>query len=281
MLIRDNGLFADSYLPIADLDPRMANAALDALRDAGIAAYAKASPGIPGPYLDVHLPVRPSDRLFVDAAAASSARSVLAGLLPGEHGWVPVADSGGTTQVPAEVVGATGSRGTGEPDLDRAWEQIVAGFDAATTDPVRRWPAEEDVSPGGEPGGEPTDEQDGGWRDGRVIRRVDTGDGPGAAQQEEDDGAGTGTDAATADEGHYIPPEPPPLPEVEPITRLAWIGLLGGPALLLVAAVLGWQLAGPIAFLAVGAFVAGFGTLVTRMKDRPPTDLGGDDGAVL
>ncbi|HEX2497941.1 MAG TPA: hypothetical protein VHO00_04020 [Actinomycetes bacterium] len=277
MLIRDNGLFADSYLPIADLDPRMANAALDALRDAGIAAYAKASPGIPGPYLDVHLPVRPSDRLFVDTAAASSARSVLAGLLPGEHGWVPVDESGEATQVPAELVGATGWRGSGEPDLDQAWEQIVAGFDAPT-EPVPRWPAEEDVIPGGEP----ADEQDGGGRDGRVIRRVDTGDGPGPAPQEdEDDGTGTGADPAAADEGHYIPPEPPPLPEVEPITRIAWIGLLGGPALLVVAAVLGWELAGPIAFLAVGAFVAGFGTLVTRMKDRPPTDLGGDDGAVL
>jgi len=215
--------------------------------------------------------------LFVDTAAASSARSVLAGLLPGEHGWVPVDESGEATQVPAELVGATGWRGSGEPDLDQAWEQIVAGFDAPT-EPVPRWPAEEDVIPGGEP----ADEQDGGGRDGRVIRRVDTGDGPGPAPQEdEDDGTGTGADPAAADEGHYIPPEPPPLPEVEPITRIAWIGLLGGPALLVVAAVLGWELAGPIAFLAVGAFVAGFGTLVTRMKDRPPTDLGGDDGAVL
>ncbi|HKA69426.1 MAG TPA: hypothetical protein VKG85_09950 [Actinomycetes bacterium] len=273
MLIRDNGLFADSYLPIADLDPRMANAALDALREAGIAAYAKASPGVPGPYLDVHLPVRPSDRLFVDTSAASSARSVLAGLLPGDHGWVPVDEGGDTTQVPAELVGVTGARSSGEPDLDQAWEQIIAGFDDPT-DPVPRWPADEDVGASGEP-----DDQDGGARDGRVIRRVDTGDGSGSAPS--DPNRGVGADPAGADEGHFVPPEPPPLPEVEPITRIAWIGLVGGPALLLVAAILGWQLAGPIAFLAVGAFVAGFGTLVTRMKDRPPTDLGGDDGAVL
>ena len=279
MLIRDNGLFADSYLPLADLDPRVANAALDALREAGIAAYAKASPGTPGPYLDVHLPVRPSDRLFVDAAAASSARSVLAGMLPGEQGWVPVDESGETTQVRAELVGATGSRGSGEPDLDQVWEQIIAGFDAAPTDPIPRWPAEEDLVPDGDA----ADEADGGWRDGRVIRRVDTGDGASSTAQDADDGTGVepaGTDPA-ADEGHFVPPEPPPLPEVEPITRMAWIGVVGGPALLLVAAVLGWELAGPIALVAVGAFVAGFGTLVTRMKDRPPTDLGGDDGAVL
>jgi hypothetical protein len=280
MLIRDNGIFADSYLPVADLDPRMANAALDALREAGIAAYAKASPGIPGPYLDVHLPVRPSDRLFVDASAASTARSLLAGLLPGEHGWVPVDESGGSTQVPAELVGTTGSRGTSEPDLDQAWEQIVAGFDAATADPVPRWPAEEDVVPAGDP----ADEQDGGRRDGRVIRRVDVGDGSGSAHQEGGEGAGAESDAAEpteADEGHFVPPEPPPLPDLEPITRISWIGLLGGPALLLLATILGWQLTEAIVFVAVGAFVAGFATLVVRMKDRPPTDLGGDDGAVL
>lgn len=280
MLIRDNGIFADSYLPVADLDPRMANAALDALREAGIAAYAKASPGIPGPYLDVHLPVRPSDRLFVDASAASAARSVLAGLLPGEQGWVPVDDSGGSTRVPAELVGTTGSRGISEPDLDQAWEQIVAGFDAATADPVPRWPAEEDVVPAGDP----ADEQDGGRRDGRVIRRVDVGDGSGSAHQEGGDGARAESDAAEpteADEGHFVPPEPPPLPDLEPITRISWIGLLGGPALLLLATILGWQLTEAIVFVAVGAFVAGFATLVVRMKDRPPTDLGGDDGAVL
>lgn len=280
MLIRDNGIFADSYLPLADLDPRMANAALDALRDAGIAAYAKASPGIPGPYLDVHLPVRPSDRLFVDASVVSAARSVLAGLLPGEHGWVPVDESGESTQAPAELVGTTGSRGSSEPDLDQAWEQIVAGFEAATADPVPRWPAEEDVVPAGDP----VDEQDGGRRDGRVIRRVDVGDGSGPAHQEGSDGAGAELDAAEpteADEGHFVPPEPPPLPEVEPITRISWIGLLGGPALLLLATILGWQLTEAIVFVAVGAFVAGFATLVVRMKDRPPTDLGGDDGAVL
>lgn len=273
MLIRDNGLLADSYLPIADLDPRVANTALDALREAGIAAYAKASPGVSGPYLDVHLPVRPSDRLFVDATAASSARSVLAGLLPNEHGgWVPVTDGGEATQVPAELVGAAGSRGSGEPDLDQAWEQIVAGFDATPSDPVPRWPAEEDLVPGAEL----ADEPDAIGRGGRVIRRVDAGEG---VRSGEDGAADAGS--AAADEGHYVPPVPPPLPEVEPITRMAWIGLLGGPAFLLVAAVLGWELTAPIALVAVGAFVAGFGTLVVRMKDRPPTDLGGDDGAVI
>ena len=33
--------------------------------------------------------------------------------------------------------------------------------------------------------------------------------------------------------------------------------------------------------LGLGAFVGGFVTLVARMQDRPPDDLGGDDGAVV
>ena len=277
MLIRDNGLFADSYLPIADLDPRVANAALDALREAGIAAYAQASPGVSGPFVDVHLPTRPSDRLFVDATAASPARSVLGGLLPNEHGgWVPVGETDEITQVPAELVGATGSRGSGEVDLDQAWEQIVAGFEAAPADTTPDWPAEEDLAGAG-----PEDDHERGQaRGGRVIRRVDTGDAVPSGDQD-GEAADTGSAAVGSDEGHYVPPAPPPLPEVEPITRIAWIGLLGGPAFLLLAAVLGWQLTTTIALVAVGAFVAGFGTLVFRMKERPPTDPGGDDGAVI
>ena len=34
-------------------------------------------------------------------------------------------------------------------------------------------------------------------------------------------------------------------------------------------------------FVALAAFMGGFVTLVARMKDRPDTDLGGDDGAVV
>lgn len=36
-----------------------------------------------------------------------------------------------------------------------------------------------------------------------------------------------------------------------------------------------------VAVLALVAFVGGFVTLVARMQDRPPTDSGPDDGAVV
>ena len=74
---------------------------------------------------------------------------------------------------------------------------------------------------------------------------------------------------------------PPPLPTLDPVTKGAWAALFGGPAYLLIATMAGWAVPGWAAFLAVGAFVAGFAILVIRMGDRPPRDSGPDDGAVL
>ena len=50
------------------------------LRRAGVAAYATPHAGRAGPYLDVQLPDRPTDRLFVESAAVERAASVLADL---------------------------------------------------------------------------------------------------------------------------------------------------------------------------------------------------------
>ena len=84
-----------------------------------------------------------------------------------------------------------------------------------------------------------------------------------------------------ADEGSFVPPVPPPLPSLDPVTKGAWAALFGGPAYLLIATMAGWAIPGWAAFLAVAAFVGGFATLVIRMGDRPPRDSGPDDGAVL
>ncbi|HEX4831239.1 MAG TPA: hypothetical protein VH478_09130 [Trebonia sp.] len=83
-----------------------------------------------------------------------------------------------------------------------------------------------------------------------------------------------------ADE-HFIPPPAPPLPNLNPITKGAWLALFGGPLYLIIATVAGWTVSGLAAFLAVAAFVGGFAVLVLRMDNGPPKDRGPDDGAVV
>jgi hypothetical protein len=89
------------------------------------------------------------------------------------------------------------------------------------------------------------------------------------------------SEAAWDDEGHFVPPEPPPLPTLEPRRKLAWIGLFGAPAMLLLAVVFGWQYPSWFGTLLVLAFVGGFVYLVATMPRSRPGDWGGDDGAVV
>jgi hypothetical protein len=69
------------------------------------------------------------------------------------------------------------------------------------------------------------------------------------------------------DEGHFVPPEPPPLPAADTTAKFAWLGVLGGPALLLLAVLLGWDMTWWLTTLGIGGFLGGFATLVSRMKD--------------
>lgn len=82
------------------------------------------------------------------------------------------------------------------------------------------------------------------------------------------------------DDDHFVPPTPPPLPSLDPVLKGAWTALFGGPGYLLLATMLGWEVPGWAALLAVTAFVGGFATLVVRMGDKP-RDSGPDDGAVV
>ena len=81
---------------------------------------------------------------------------------------------------------------------------------------------------------------------------------------------------------HFIPPVPPPLPRLDPVTKGAWLALFGGPLYLLISTATGATISGLAAFLAVAAFVGGFVILVLRMDNgRPPDSGSDDDGAVV
>ncbi|MFF1302843.1 hypothetical protein [Streptomyces sp. NPDC058307] len=83
------------------------------------------------------------------------------------------------------------------------------------------------------------------------------------------------------DEGHFVPPEPPPLPAADTTAKFAWLGVLGGPLLLLVAVLLGWEMTWWLATAGIGGFLGGFVTLVTRMRADDEDDENPGRGAVV
>lgn len=168
----------------------------------------------------------------------------------------------------------------GEPDdaddsraIDAAFDEIVANIETpGTASSSAPWPSAEDATDG-EPPSEPSaptpqrtpradwDE----WDDIRV---------PTPAPELQDDGA-------DEDDEHYVPPPPPPLPKGDRITRWAWAGAVGAPALAIVLPLIGWGLSGVTGIALVIAFLSGFGYLVSRMRTGPRTDDGPDDGAIV
>ncbi|MEU6912170.1 hypothetical protein [Streptomyces olindensis] len=83
------------------------------------------------------------------------------------------------------------------------------------------------------------------------------------------------------DEGHFVPPEPPPLPTADATAKFAWLGVLGGPVLLLLAVLLGWDMTWWLATLGIGGFVGGCTALVMRMRTDDEEDDDPGRGAVV
>jgi hypothetical protein len=201
-----------------------------------------------------------------------------------------------------------GDDGEPELDIDSAFAAIVAGWGDDAVDRPGTWPVEEDVDPpassraadpaapaAGRPGDAPGDtearagEHDGDPADAGEGRRDGDGDGDivlpaivlgGASLTSSTVGPrDTDPNAPEPAEEGYVPPEPPPLPRGDLITRLLWGCAIGGPLFLLIAAI-AWRDAPRMLILAaVAAFVGGFVMLVVRMPhDREDDD---DDGAVV
>jgi hypothetical protein len=200
-----------------------------------------------------------------------------------------------------DVPGGTGIGGnaTGGDGEEAVWLDLVARF--GTPEPVGLqppWPDREDlagpvrVSPNPGPADGPPTDTDAlpgepptnptGLPGLPVMPALDQPwptPGPGAGRM----GAGPRDSVAPDDpaDEHYVPPVPPPLPRLDPVTKLAWIALFGGPLYLLISTAVGSAISGLAAFLAVAAFVGGFVVLVLRMDNGRPPDSGSDDGAVV
>ena len=263
---RDNGLPpASRYVALVDVDPPLADHVLELLRDAGVTAVAEPLAGDLGPARDTPPPPRPTDRVHVDQGHVSLARIVVGQALPALRADF-LADA--ARRVDQDDADRLLRRRTDLPadEVDTLFADIVAGFDEAPTDPVPRWSVLEDGPDDAPPGPTGTGEPPRPPLSPRLLR---SSPDPQPTPPAEDP------------EGHFVPPEPPPLPEADRVTRLAWAALLGGPGLIVLATLLQIPLEGWVMVLAIGAFVGGFATLVARMHDRPRQDDGWDDGAVL
>ena len=198
---------------------------------------------------------------------------------------------------------------TGEPSEDAAWRDLVAHYatPAAADGTPTPWPTREDLPGAGTPGEEAAAPDSSGQDTADLdvtdldMARPDDPDadatqppgppwptvpGPFGGMNPGPPQIRIVRPASPAplpgdDDDHFVPPVPPPMPRLDPITKGAWLALFGGPAYLLIAVMLSWQVPSVAAFIAVAAFVGGFATLVVRMGDRPPRDSGPDDGAVV
>lgn len=158
---------------------------------------------------------------------------------------------------------------------DAEWKALVEQFNAPPApgrgeSPVPRWPASEDVD---STAYEPLID---------VPSGLDQTPDTEAEEAEAEEAEAAKRRAARANDphDHFVPPEPPRGPRLDWISRAAWLGLIGGPLLLVMAALFDFG-ESRITQLAVVGFVGGFLTLVFRMKDRLPGDDSGDDGAVV
>jgi hypothetical protein len=243
---RDNGLVAAVYAAAGDVDPRVGEHLLDVLGLRGIAAYLQ-------PAADLHpitrtttLPSPPTDRLWVDREHLATARDYVAQLT-----------SAGLADLNEDA------------NIEQAFAEIVAGFHAHADDEDQRpWPDAEDV-PADRPAPDSTLSR---W----TSTTVDLPPPPTLL-----DGLDTfGADLPDDEEEGYTPPPPPPLPRISPVTVVAVLSIIAGLVLFFNPDLLGVGTDGTMV-IGFGGILAGFVTLVWRLRSGSDDDSDPDDGAVV
>jgi hypothetical protein len=238
---RSNGLTATAYDVLTQCEPQIADALLQALATAGIAAYVMPYEGSIGGYLEVHPPVRPLARVWVNSAAMAPARELLAARYA----------------IPAEPPAVAD---------DAAWQEIVASLRRPGPQGPIPWPDAENVTQQQAPST--------GTDGPHAVARP-----PATAPSAPPERPATFPD--DPDDEHFVPEPPPPVPVPTGPSAYGIAALIAGSIVLLVSTMAGDQVSPTLLVLAIAAIVGGFVTLVARMRAGPPTDSGSDDGAVI
>jgi hypothetical protein len=291
---RDNGLGAERYIPLLDVDPRVGEHLLDVLRLAGVPAYLEPSIDLDPSTRATSLPSPPTDRLWVDRDRRETARDIVtaetAAAQPDpDRGSRPGRGAAGRAGQPENGP----SHGLTDPDEERAWRDIVARYDRdlpAGVEPgwLPPWPVAEDLD---RSAGDPTDRHPGPaegdlrpapGRRRRQPRRAEEPPSHPADEAEPPDIEPPDIEPPHIEpadiEEHYIPPTPPPIPRLSKQAVLALVLIAAGALLLLAPQVLGLSAQAGIA-LGVVALVSAGTLLVLRLREDRYD--GPDDGAVL
>ena len=266
---RDNGLDAADFAVAGDVDPRVGEHLLDVLGAGGIAAYLQPSSDLNPVTRTTTMPPRPVDRLYVDSAHLETAKGYLAKLAAEEQ--------------PPRVNGH-------DADVDAAFSQIVARFDAevdTTTAPP--WPAAESLPPDDPTAGRaataapPPDPTRPPQDTPTVTRRPSAASFSGVSVNEPSllDGLDTfGADLPDdpSDDEGYTPPPPPPLPRISKFAVAGVLGIVVGFVLFLFPGIVPVD-RGIVTVAGFLAILAGFVTLVSRLRHGNDDDVDPDDGA--
>ncbi len=250
---RDNGLRAESYTVLVEIEESLGERMLGALAERRIAAYVLPARGPGGTTRLI---------LHVDARLRVPAGIVLAGLAPAPAGELP-----SETEAAAEAPGSPPVDGLAD---DAAFAEIVAGF--YQTPPERSWPAAEDLPPDPPPAaarseaGAPAGARPYTGADRR--RPLPSPQPPAASSPRPAD-----------DDEHYAPPHLPRLSPFPSAVRWALFALGVGLALLLVPTVLAFDHGTSLDVAGVGCILLGTAMLLVRLRERSPDDP--DDGAVV
>ncbi|MFE9690103.1 DUF308 domain-containing protein [Micromonospora sp. NPDC005806] len=269
---RDNGLDAAEYAVAGDVDPRVGEHLLDVLAAGGIAAYLQPSADLNPVTRTTTVPSRPVDRLYVDRSHLTTARDYLTQL----------ADEG--DREPAR---------DDEPDIEAEWAKIVAGFHTTPAAGSHPWPAAEDVDdavdPAGPAGGTGSRAEETTGPTATDVRRLPyaadvSGVSVGRSQPDEPsllDGLDTFGADLPDDEEHYTPPPPPPLPRFSKYAVVGVLCIVVGFVLFLRPSVLPVTDPSVVTLLGFTGILAGFVTLIWRLRPGDSDEQDPDDGAVV